>query len=221
MALTLKNELMVNSCKTLDGRGAKVAIANEPCQQSNMALLEAVHSMLPTGMALVARPSLFMHLQTFGFTIAVLLFALMDSLTSPIPLLLRSPATTSHSTTKVRYGYAYVANYKYDLWENYVIGGSSEPAILSEGNYFNASDKHGEMLVLFIVLQVKHVEFLAKASERQKSHTLTSNLMWDWPKYPGSNGLTLLVDKYNSIIVKLDLTPITKATLHGGTHNDT
>ncbi|KAK2992502.1 hypothetical protein RJ640_005649 [Escallonia rubra] len=39
MVLTLKNELMVNSYKSLDGRGAKVAIANGPCQQSNMALL--------------------------------------------------------------------------------------------------------------------------------------------------------------------------------------
>lgn len=31
MVITLKNELMVNSYKTIDGRGAKVEIANGPC----------------------------------------------------------------------------------------------------------------------------------------------------------------------------------------------
>ncbi|KAL8136851.1 hypothetical protein V2J09_002852 [Rumex salicifolius] len=39
---------------------------------------------------------------------------------------------------RVRFGYAHVANNKYDGWEKYAIGGSSAPSILSEGNYFVA-----------------------------------------------------------------------------------
>ncbi|GFY91726.1 pectin lyase-like superfamily protein [Actinidia rufa] len=41
---------------------------------------------------------------------------------------------------RVRYGYAHVANNKYDEWLMYAIGGSSDPTILSEGNYFVASN---------------------------------------------------------------------------------
>ena len=40
---------------------------------------------------------------------------------------------------RVRYGYAHVANNRYDQWLMYAIGGSSNPTILSEGNYFVAS----------------------------------------------------------------------------------
>lgn len=35
-------------------------------------------------------------------------------------------------------GYAHVANNRYDAWEMYAIGGSSNPTILSEGNYYFA-----------------------------------------------------------------------------------
>ncbi|KAF5943386.1 hypothetical protein HYC85_017463 [Camellia sinensis] len=41
---------------------------------------------------------------------------------------------------KVRIGYAHVANSKYDEWLMYAIGESSDPTILSEGNYFMASN---------------------------------------------------------------------------------
>lgn len=41
---------------------------------------------------------------------------------------------------RVRYGYAHVANNMYDEWLMYAIGGSSNPTILSEGNYFMASN---------------------------------------------------------------------------------
>lgn len=40
---------------------------------------------------------------------------------------------------RVRFGYAHVANNKYDEWLMYAIGGSANPTILSEGNYFMAS----------------------------------------------------------------------------------
>ncbi|KAL7213570.1 hypothetical protein ACSBR2_016154 [Camellia fascicularis] len=46
----------------------------------------------------------------------------------------------SERMPKVRMGYAHVANSKYDEWLMYAIGGSSDPTILSEGNYFMASN---------------------------------------------------------------------------------
>ncbi|KAJ0807557.1 putative pectate lyase [Helianthus annuus] len=40
---------------------------------------------------------------------------------------------------RVRLGYAHVANNRYDEWDMYAIGGSANPTILSEGNYYFAS----------------------------------------------------------------------------------
>lgn len=39
---------------------------------------------------------------------------------------------------RVRFGYAHVVNNKYDEWKMYAIGGSANPTILSEGNFFIA-----------------------------------------------------------------------------------
>ncbi|ERN09134.1 hypothetical protein AMTR_s00014p00175040 [Amborella trichopoda] len=39
---------------------------------------------------------------------------------------------------RVRLGYVHVANNMYETWEMYAIGGSANPTILSEGNYFIA-----------------------------------------------------------------------------------
>lgn len=42
-------------------------------------------------------------------------------------------------TCRVRLGYAHVANNRYEKWLMYAIGGSANPTIFSEGNYFLAS----------------------------------------------------------------------------------
>ncbi|CAI9086819.1 OLC1v1020735C1 [Oldenlandia corymbosa var. corymbosa] len=52
---------------------------------------------------------------------------------------------------RVRYGYAHVANDKYDPWAEYAIGGSSNPTIMSEGNYFLASNNPSSKQVLNIM----------------------------------------------------------------------
>lgn len=39
---------------------------------------------------------------------------------------------------RVRFGYAHVVNNKYDEWKMYAIGGSANPTILSEGNFYVA-----------------------------------------------------------------------------------
>uniref|UniRef100_A0A7N0TVK1 Pectate lyase n=1 Tax=Kalanchoe fedtschenkoi TaxID=63787 RepID=A0A7N0TVK1_KALFE len=44
---------------------------------------------------------------------------------------------------RVRFGYAHVANNKYEEWIMYAIGGSANPTILSEGNYFAAPNNKG------------------------------------------------------------------------------
>lgn len=41
----------------------------------------------------------------------------------------------------MRLGYAHVANNRYDHWEMYSIGGSANPTIFSEGNYFMAPNR--------------------------------------------------------------------------------
>lgn len=41
----------------------------------------------------------------------------------------------------MRLGYAHVANNRYDHWEMYAIGGSANPTIFSEGNYFMAPNR--------------------------------------------------------------------------------
>lgn len=43
---------------------------------------------------------------------------------------------------RVRFGYAHVVNNKYDQWQMYAIGGSANPTILSEGNFYNAPNDH-------------------------------------------------------------------------------
>jgi len=41
-----------------------------------------------------------------------------------------------------------VANNRYDKWIMYAIGGSADPTIFSEGNYFIASDKSNSKEVI-------------------------------------------------------------------------
>lgn len=43
-------------------------------------------------------------------------------------------------TCRVRFGYAHVVNNWYEEWLMYAIGGSADPTIFSEGNYFKASN---------------------------------------------------------------------------------
>ncbi|XP_010499566.1 PREDICTED: probable pectate lyase 4 [Camelina sativa] len=48
---------------------------------------------------------------------------------------------------RVRRGYAHVANNRYEKWQMYAIGGSADPIIYSEGNYFVAPDKRSSKQV--------------------------------------------------------------------------
>ncbi|KAK9092027.1 hypothetical protein Syun_026938 [Stephania yunnanensis] len=87
MAIRLKNELIMNSYKTIDGRGAKVEIAYGPC-----ITIQGVSHVIIHGI----------------------------------------------SIHDFRLGYAHIANNMYEQWQMYAIGGSGNPTIFSEGNYFAA-----------------------------------------------------------------------------------
>ncbi|KAL3576021.1 hypothetical protein D5086_021304 [Populus alba] len=47
---------------------------------------------------------------------------------------------------RVRFGYAHVANNRYDEWQMYAIGGSANPTIFSEGNYFIARNGNSKQV---------------------------------------------------------------------------
>ncbi|KAK3039666.1 hypothetical protein RJ639_027007 [Escallonia herrerae] len=139
MVIKLKNELMVTSYKTLDGRGAKVEITDGPC-----ITLEGVSHVIIHGLGIhdctpgkpgMVRSSL-EHVMLLGHRDGytadkVMKVTVVFNHFGP-GLVQRMP--------RVRYGYAHVANNKYDQWLMYAIGGSSNPTILSEGNYFMASN---------------------------------------------------------------------------------
>lgn len=55
--------------------------------------------------------------------------------------------------SRVRYGYAHVANNRYDEWLMYAIGGSADPTILSEANYFAASNDPNAKEVLMELIK--------------------------------------------------------------------
>lgn len=50
---------------------------------------------------------------------------------------------------RVRHGYAHVANNLYQGWTQYAIGGSSNPSIKSEANYFIAPKSGKKEVITF------------------------------------------------------------------------
>ncbi|XP_061345534.1 putative pectate lyase 2 [Gastrolobium bilobum] len=195
MVITLKNELIMNSYKTIDGRGAKVEITNGPCitiQGVSHVIIHgiSIHDCKPGEAAMVrSTPEHVGHRQ--GSTgDAICIFASSNiwidhcffsrSADSLIDVIHASTAVTisnnyfthhdevmllGHSDEysadrimrvtvafnhfasglvermpRVRFGYAHVVNNYYNGWLMYAIGGSADPTIFSEGNYFIASN---------------------------------------------------------------------------------
>ncbi|PKU80144.1 Putative pectate lyase 2 [Dendrobium catenatum] len=194
MSIKLKNELIINSYKTIDGRGVKVDIGNGgPCITIQDVSHVIVHGITihgcTKGKAGIVRssPTHAGHRQgsdgdavtiwsstdvwidhcnlsscfdglvdvTHGSTRVtisnnlfadhdkVMLFGHVDGF-APDKAMKVTVAFNRFSVDliqrmpRVRTGYAHVANNRYDGWEMYAIGGSSNPTILSEGNYYVA-----------------------------------------------------------------------------------
>ncbi|KDP20714.1 hypothetical protein JCGZ_21185 [Jatropha curcas] len=199
MVITLENELIVNSFKTIDGRGAKVEIANGPCltiEGVNHVIVHgiSIHDCKPGKRGLVRSSPTHVgeRLGSDGDAIAVFassniwidhcyLASCTDGLIDVIHAstavtisnnyfsqhdkvmllghndeytadkVMKTTVIFNHFGTglvqrmpRVRFGYAHVANNRYDEWQMYAIGGSADPTIFSEGNYFIASDSNAK-----------------------------------------------------------------------------
>ncbi|KAK2992505.1 hypothetical protein RJ640_005652 [Escallonia rubra] len=212
MVITLKNELIMNSFKTIDGRGAKVEIANGPCitiQGVSHIIIHGIglHDCKPGKSGDVRSTPMHVGHRRGSDGDAIDIFAssyiwidhcsLSHSYDGLIDIIHASTAITisnnyfsqhdkvmlfghndnnvedkamkvtvafNHFGTglvqrmprqnptfmllikrlrccRVRLGYAHVANNRYDEWQMYAIGGSANPTIFSEGNYFMATNK--------------------------------------------------------------------------------
>ncbi|KAJ6743964.1 PECTATE LYASE 16-RELATED, partial [Salix purpurea] len=176
MVITLQNELIMNSYKTIDARGAKVEIAYGPCitiqGKSGRVISTPTHVGKRQGsdgdaIAIFASSNVWIdhcylarctdglidviHAST-SVTISNNYFSQHDK----VMLLGHNDGYTADKVMKVtvafnrfgsgliermprvRFGYAHVANNRYDEWQMYAIGGSANPTIFSEGNYFIA-----------------------------------------------------------------------------------
>ncbi|KAH6824502.1 Pectin lyase-like superfamily protein [Perilla frutescens var. hirtella] len=195
MVITLENELIMNSYKTIDGRGARVEISNGPCitiEKVSHVIVHglSIHDCKPgkPGMVRSTPDHVGHRLGSDGDAISTLgssnvwidhcyLARCTDGLTDvthasnlvtisnnyftqhdKVMLLGHNDGFTADKIMKVtvvfnhfgpglvqrmprvRYGYAHVANNRYEQWLMYAVGGSANPTILSEGNYFAASN---------------------------------------------------------------------------------
>ncbi|KAL0012302.1 hypothetical protein SO802_007410 [Lithocarpus litseifolius] len=195
MVITLKNELIMNSYKTIDGRGAKVEIAYGPCitvQGVSHVIIHgiSIHDCKPGKSGLVRSSPTHVGHRRGSDGDAISIFAssyvwvdhcflahctdgLIDIIHASTAITISNNYFSQHNKVmllghndnftadkimritiafnhfgaglvqrmpRVRFGYAHVANNKYEEWRMYAIGGSSNPTIFSEGNYFVASN---------------------------------------------------------------------------------
>ncbi|XP_008224700.1 PREDICTED: putative pectate lyase 2 [Prunus mume] len=195
MVITLKNELIMNSFKTIDGRGAKVEIAYGPCitvQGVSHVIIHgiSIHDCKPgkggnvrstpthvghrrgcdgDGISIFASSHVWVdhcflarssdglidvtHASTavtitnnyFSQHDKVMLLGHNDNFSADKGMKVtiafnRFGAGLIERMPRVRFGYAHVANNRYDEWKMYAVGGSANPTIFSEGNYFIAPD---------------------------------------------------------------------------------
>ncbi|KAK6265011.1 hypothetical protein SCA6_020445 [Theobroma cacao] len=195
MVITLKNELIVNSFKTIDGRGAKVEIAYGPCitvQGVTNVIIHgiSIHDCKPGKAGMVRSSPTHVGKRGGCDGDAISMFAssniwvdhcylarsadgLIDVIRASTAVTISNNYFTQHDKVmllghsdkftadkvmkvtvafnrfgegliermpRVRIGYAHVANNRYDEWKMYAIGGSANPTIFSEGNYFIAPD---------------------------------------------------------------------------------
>ncbi|CAH9059273.1 unnamed protein product [Cuscuta europaea] len=197
MVITLKNELIINSYKTIDGRGAKVEISNGPCITIQGVTNIIVHGIIirdckpgKSGQEVRDSPT---HagrrggsdgdaITIFGSSnvwidhcyLARAADGLIDVIHGSTDITISNNYFTQHDKVmlfghndnnkedksmkvtvafnhfgpgliermpRVRLGYAHVANNRYSGWLMYAIGGSANPIIFSEGNYFMAPNK--------------------------------------------------------------------------------
>ncbi|OVA09770.1 Pectate lyase/Amb allergen [Macleaya cordata] len=210
MVIVLENELMVNSFKTIDGRGVNVEIAYGPCitvHDVSYVIIHgiSIHDCKPGKPGLVrSSPEHVGHrvgcdgdgIDIYSSSniwidhcfLARCTDGLLDVIHGSTAITISNNYFTQHDKVmllghndhfkadkimkvtvvfnhfgpglvqrmpRVRLGYAHVANNMYDEWLMYAIGGSANPTIFSEGNYFTASnDPNIKEVDLLLVWQI-------------------------------------------------------------------
>ncbi|CAA0256445.1 putative pectate lyase 4 [Arabidopsis thaliana] len=188
MVIVLKSQLMINSYKTIDGRGAKVEIANGPCLRIRQVRHVIIHGISihdckadPNGMdGDGIRVFQSTHVWIDHCFLSRCHDGLIDVIVSSTAVTISNNYFTQHDKVmllghddsymgdkdmrvtiafntfgpgliermpRVRRGYAHVANNRYEKWQMYAIGGSANPIIFSEGNYFVAPEKRSSKQV--------------------------------------------------------------------------
>ncbi|KAB2597013.1 pectate lyase 2 [Pyrus ussuriensis x Pyrus communis] len=142
MVITLKNELIMNSFKTIDGRGAKVEIAYGPCITVTPTHIGKRRGCDGDAIAVFASS----HVWIDHCFLARSADGLLDVTHASTAVTITNNYFSQHDKVmllekkRVRFGYAHVANNRYDEWKMYAVGGSANPTIFSEGNYFIAPE---------------------------------------------------------------------------------
>ncbi|CAN1770593.1 Probable pectate lyase 12 [Linum perenne] len=132
MLIKLKQELIFNSFKTLDGRGASVHIEGGGCITlqyiSNIIIHNIhIHHCVPSGNTNVRSSPTHFGYRTKSDGDGISIFGAKDIW---IDLVQRMP--------RCRRGYIHVVNNDFTEWEMYAIGGSGHPTINSQGNRYVA-----------------------------------------------------------------------------------
>ncbi|KAK7842484.1 putative pectate lyase 5 [Quercus suber] len=141
MVIKLKVELIMNSYKTIDGRGANVHITGGGCitiQYITNIIIHGINIHESSSLVTISNNLFTQHDKaillghsddytadkSMKVTIAFNHFG--EGLTQRLP--------------RIRHGYVHVVNNDYTKWKMYAIGGSASPTILSQGNRFLAPD---------------------------------------------------------------------------------
>ncbi|KAJ4975524.1 hypothetical protein NE237_000630 [Protea cynaroides] len=195
MVIKLENGLIMNSYKTIDGRGAKVEIAYGPCitvQGVSHIIIHGInfHDCQPGKSGMVRSSTTHLGHRQGSPGDAIQVFAssnvwidhcsFAQSADTHIDIIHASTAITvsncyftqqdevmllghndgytadkimkvtvaynffgpgcNHRMPRVRFGYAHIVNNRYDQWQMYAIGGSADPTIFSQGNYYLAAN---------------------------------------------------------------------------------
>ncbi|KAF3436763.1 hypothetical protein FNV43_RR19515 [Rhamnella rubrinervis] len=152
MVIKLKEELIMNSFKTIDGRGASVHIAGGNANVRDSPRHYGWRTISDgDGVSIFGGSHVWVDHCSLSNCKDGLIDAIHGSTAITISnnymthhdkvmLLGHSDTYTQDKTCRCRHGYFHVVNNDYTHWEMYAIGGSANPTINSQGNRFSAPD---------------------------------------------------------------------------------
>ncbi|CAL0317207.1 unnamed protein product [Lupinus luteus] len=148
MVITLQQELMISSDKTIDGRGVNVQIKGGAGLTMQFVNNVIVHNLRISKIVAKSGGTIRDSFDHYGFRTrsdgdAVMLLGASDSFSGD--KIMQVTVAFNHfgqgliqRMPRVRWGFVHVVNNDYTHWIMYAIGGSSGPTVLSQGNRFIA-----------------------------------------------------------------------------------